>query len=406
MTEQAMSKPPSHDHSYTVEEIADLQARLEEAEDTLQAIREGAVDALVMKDHEEKQQIFTLESADHTYRVLIESMSQGAVTVSEDGIILYSNKQFGLMTGSPLERIIGRKFNEFVDQKDKLITKDILKQDAARSHGSEQTVRLIGDQAKEVMISARQLPSSGDNAYMCLVVTDMTEHKRAEHAKDEFIALASHQLRTPATGVKQYVGMLLEGYAGILTKDQRTFAQTAYDSNERQLAIINSILKTAQIDFGAYELKLVRQDLQSLIIECLKAFKPMLAMRKQMVDSDFDPSVCAMVEPTEMSLVISNLIENASKYSPEGRIIRIKTFKRGKSAFIEVIDQGVGIPKNNQAIIFEKFTRIDNVLSDTVSGSGLGLYWVKKIVELHKGKILLESTVNVGSTFTIKLVAC
>ncbi len=398
--------PKTKTRTYSEVEIAELEARLAEAEDTLQAIREGSVDALVIKDHQAKQQIFTLKSADYSYRVLIESMSQGAITISEEGIILYSNQQFGIITGSPLERIIGQKLADFINDKDAKIMKSILKQSSANPHGSEQTVRLAGSQAKVVMISARRLPSTDANAYMCLVVTDMTERNQAEHAKDEFIALASHQLRTPATGVKQYVGMLLEGYAGNLTDKQRTFAQTAYDSNERQLAIINSILKTAQIDFGAYELKIVRQDLAQLITEALKAYRPMLSMRRQIIHCDFEPGVCALVEPIEFSLVIANLIENASKYSQEGESIIIKVYNQDNDAYIEVLDHGVGIPDKHQAKIFEKFTRVDNVLSDTVSGSGLGLYWVKKIVELHKGKVLLNSVINVGSTFTIKLPSC
>lgn len=389
--------------TYSIEYIADLEVRLAEAEDTLQAIRDGSVDALVMKDRQEKQQIFTLKSADYAYRVIIETMSQGAVTISEEGIILYCNRQFSLMTGSPLERIIGRKFAKFIDEQDAEIMYDILKQSSANPHGSERTVRLAGGQVQEVMLSARRLPGSDDNAFMCLVLTDMTERKRAEHAKDEFISLASHQLRTPATGVKQYIGMLLEGYAGDLTISQRTFAQTAYDSNERQLAIINSILKTAQIDFGAYELKVINQNLEELVTETLKAFRPMLTMRKQLVSCEFEPGISALVEPIEMSLVVSNLIENASKYSPEGETILIKSEKRGKYVCIDVIDRGVGISKEDHDKVFEKFTRIDNALSDTVSGSGLGLYWVKRIVELHKGQITLDSDINTGSTFTVKL---
>ena len=391
---------------YSASYIAALEIRLAEAEDTLQAVRDGSVDALVMNDSGAKQQIYTLKSADYTYRVLIESMSQGAVTISADGIILYSNQQFGRMIDSPLERVIGRQFAQFIDQADIDVMQNILKQSAANPHGSERTVRLVGEQAKEVMISARRLPGRGDNAYMCLVITDMTERKQAEHAKDEFISLASHQLRTPATGVKQYVGMLLEGYAGALTPDQRTFAQTAFDSNERQLAIINSILKTAQIDFGAYELKIIDQDLEVLINEVLSDYRAMLSMRHQTVECDFQPKVSALVEPIEISLVISNLIENASKYSAEGETIHIKLYKYKEVACIEIIDHGVGIAIKDQAKVFEKFTRVDNILSDTVSGSGLGLYWVKKIVELHKGQIMLKSDINVGSTFTVRLKSC
>lgn len=399
--------PVPSEKIYSNAQIADLQSRLREAEDTLQAIRNGSVDALVMKDSHAGQQIYTLKSADYSYRVLIESMSQGALTISEDGIILYSNQQFSQMAGNQLERIIGRKIASFVHEEDLPLVREMLDQSSSKSPSSEHIVRLKGKPHKEVMLSGRKLPVSKDNAYMCLVVTDMTERKRAENAKDEFIALASHQLRTPATGVKQYIGMLLEGYGGELTKGQRTFAQTAYDSNERQLSIINSILKTAQIDFGAYQLKIIRQDMKELVTETLEAFKPMLTMRRQTVECDFEPDdVCALVEPIEISLVISNLIENASKYSPEGGRISISLNADRNYASMAVTDNGVGIKPEDQLKIFEKFTRVDNVLSDTVSGSGLGLYWVKKIVELHEGKILLTSDLNLGSTFTMKLPTC
>ncbi|GAC1391629.1 MAG: hypothetical protein NVSMB46_04820 [Candidatus Saccharimonadales bacterium] len=395
-----------NNRSYSKQEIAELEERLEEAESVLQAIREGSVDALVMNDNNSSQQIFTLKSADYSYRILIESMSQGAITLSEDGIILYSNQQFGIIVGCPLEKVIGQKLINFINHKDMKVLEEILRQGSANPQGSEQTVRIVGGSAKEVMISARRLQGIDENAYMCLVVTDMTERNQVEHAKDEFISLASHQLRTPATGVKQYVGMLLEGYGGNLTEKQRMFAQTAYDSNERQLSIINSILKTAQIDFGAYKLKNMRTDLGILVTNSIKELEPMLIMREQKVICEFNPDVYAMVEQIEFSLVISNLIENASKYSPKGESIVVKVYKKGGYSFVEVIDKGVGIPKKYQTKIFEKFTRVDNVLSDTVSGSGLGLYWVKKIVELHKGQILLRSVLNVGSTFTVKLKEC
>ncbi|MDL2362994.1 MAG: PAS domain-containing sensor histidine kinase [Patescibacteria group bacterium] len=391
---------------YTEAEIADLEARLQEAEDTLDAIRDGSVDALVTKNPQVGQQIYTLKSADYTYRVLIESMSQGALTISEEGIILYSNEQFSRMTATPLEHVIGQKIAAFVDPDDARLVAEILQQRSANVNGSERTVRLKGPHQKEVIFSARKLPSNGDNAFICLVVTDITERKRAETAKDEFIALASHQLRTPATGVKQYIGMLLEGYAGTLTESQRTFAQTAFDSNERQLAIINSILKTAQIDFGGYQLKIIKKNLADLVSESLKAFEPIVAMRNQTITCEFEPKVCALIEPMEISLVISNLIENASKYSSVGGKISIKIYKDPKHAYVAITDNGVGIHEEDQAKIFEKFTRVNNALSDTVSGSGLGLYWVKKIVELHGGEIILTSELDSGSTFIIKLRSC
>jgi two-component system sensor histidine kinase VicK len=370
---------------------------------TIEAIREGAVDALVVKNDAQEQQIFTLRSADYTYRVLIESMSQSAITISKLGIILYSNKQFSTLIDQPLEQIIGSNIQRYIYAEDTPLIKDIMSDGSVTDRGSECTLRLQNQQISEVLVSARKLSSLGDETYMCLVVTDLTERKKAEFAKDEFISLASHQLRTPATGVKQYVGMLLEGYAGVLSEQQRIFAKTAYDSNERQLSIINSILKTAQIDFGAYKLKKSRQNMKVLVEAAVAEFMVILAMRKQTIDCDLADNLFSMIEPNEISLVINNLLENASKYSPKGSSLELKLHQQDDVVCIAVTDHGVGIDSVDQEKIFEKFTRVDNTYSDTISGNGLGLYWVKKIVELHKGRIDLISALNKGSTFTIKL---
>jgi PAS domain S-box-containing protein len=397
--------PKQKSTAYTPEEISELEARLREAEDTIEAIREGAIDALVVKDRDQEQQIFTLKSADYTYRVLIESMSQGALTISAEGIILYSNKQFSTLADRPLEQIIGSEIKACVHSDDIPLIEAIIAEGSEATTGAERTVRLCNKKCSEVIMSARKLPQIGGETYMCVVVTDLTERKKAEFAKDEFISLASHQLRTPATGVKQYVGMLLEGYAGDLTEQQRIFAKTAYDSNERQLAIINSILKTAQIDFGSYELKKTRQNIKTLVIETVSEFKPMLTMRRQTVTTQLEEDIYSMIESAEIGLVIANLIENASKYSPEGSSFELKLYRRGKRIYIAVTDHGVGIMKADQTKVFDKFIRINNPLSDTINGNGLGLYWVKKIVELHKGSVHLVSAINKGSTFTIELPA-
>lgn len=398
-----MKTKPHPNRAYTAAEIRELEARLREAEDTIKAISEGTIDALVLKNSDQEQQIFTLESADHSYRVLIESMSQGALTISAEGVILYSNKQFSALVGKPLEQIIGSEIKKYVLRADRLLIDAIITEGIDHKNGSERMLRLRNKNTTEVIVSARRLPDTGNETYMCLVVTDLTERKKAEFAKDEFISLASHQLRTPATGVKQYIGMLLEGYAGQLTERQCQFAQTAYDSNERQLSIINSILKTAQIDFGAYELIKSRQNITALVKATVTEFKPMLTMRNQTVLFQLEDSVFSMIEPGEISLVISNLVENASKYSPEGSSFNIKLSQKVGTVYLSVTDQGVGIKKAHHDKIFDKFTRIDNSLSDTVSGNGLGLYWVKKIVELHNGSIKLVSAINQGSTFTVEL---
>lgn len=223
--------------------------------------------------------------------------------------------------------------------------------------------------------------------------------------KDEFISLASHQLRTPATGVKQYLGMVLEGFTGELQPEQRTYLQTAYDSNERQLGIINQLLKTAQLDSGRYQITKSPIDLQELLQSVIDDFAPILALRHQKLVFQTSTTARIPLDAEEMKLVFSNLLENASKYSPEGTRIDIRLKRLSGMVCISFSDQGVGIAPEDRDKVFEKFTRINNALSDTVSGNGLGLYWVKQIIQAHNGTIDVESEVGKGSTFTVRLPA-
>jgi len=227
--------------------------------------------------------------------------------------------------------------------------------------------------------------------------------KEMNDAKDEFIALASHQLRTPATAVKQYLGILLEGYAGALTPQQIEYLQVANDSNDRQLVTINDLLKTAQLDAKRYRLNKVETELTEFIQTILSEFESVLALKNQHLDYNPKDKVTAYIDQGEMKLSLVNLIENAHKYSPEGKTIYVGVRTIKKNVVISVRDEGVGIAPKDQGAVFDKFTRIPNDLSDSTSGNGLGLYWVKQIVTLHKGGLSIKSEVGVGTTFTIQL---
>jgi signal transduction histidine kinase len=384
-----------------------LQVKLLEAEETLEAIRLGAVDALVVKE-QDRQQIYTLKSADHTYRVLIESMNQGALTLDEDGTILYSNNYFSTLLNEPLEHIIGSRLVSCFKSEDAQALNDLLScavKHKQTSTMSTETVELTLPTEKftVVMVFATCLPEVEANASMAIVITDITERIRVEKGKDEFISLASHQLRTPATSVKQYLGMLLEGLIGDLNEDQRVFIKTAYDSNEKEISIISNILKTAQMDSDAYKLVQAPHNLYSLIEEVVNDFKSILHIRKQRLTIDIDPKIIVNVDSSELCIALANLIENASKYTPQGKNVSVKAAQSADMTTIDVCDQGVGIAKADQAKIFEKFTRIDNPLSDTISGSGLGLYWVMRIITMHGGNITVKSELGKGTTFSIQL---
>ncbi len=197
--------------------------------------------------------------------------------------------------------------------------------------------------------------------------------------------------------------MLMDGYAGDLEEKQQMFVRTAYESNEKQLSIINSILKTAQIDSGTYKVVKVPQNLLALVETVFVDFAPVLLMRKQLLVCTISEDIVIMVDRAEMCVAIANIIENASKYSPNGTTISISASQSQKLTTVRIKDQGVGIEEADQQKIFEKFTRVSNILSDTVDGSGLGLYWTKRVITMHGGIITVKSSLGHGTTFIIKL---
>lgn len=224
-------------------------------------------------------------------------------------------------------------------------------------------------------------------------------------AKDEFISLASHQLRTPATGVKQYLGMLIGDFAGEMSGDQRTLAQHAYDSNERQLNVITDLLSVAQADAGKINLQKRETDLVRMIEGILDEQAGKFNDRHQAVSFRHrEDAYPAHVDNGRMRMVLENLVDNASKYTPEGRPINVSISRPAPGRVrITIRDQGVGISCENIDTIFDKFIRVDNPLSAIVGGSGLGLYLARRIVELHGGHISVASTPGKGSAFSVTL---
>lgn len=262
---------------------------------------------------------------------------------------------------------------------------EVTAQVTARMEYSERQQRQLSDQTE-------QLKHQND------------ELKELNQSKDEFIALASHQLRTPATGVKQYLGMLLEGYVGDLNDRQKEFATQAYDSNERQLATINDLLQIAQIDANKIVLDYAKVDVHKLIKAVVREQKGNVERRRQKIavyaKSD---ETLAWADPLRLRMVFDNLIDNASKYSRDNTKITVTLQKTDDWVIVQVTDQGIGIAERDFTKLFQKFSRIHNPLSIVVGGNGLGLYLAKRIIDAHKGEIQVSSVLQQGSTFTVRL---
>lgn len=233
---------------------------------------------------------------------------------------------------------------------------------------------------------------------------DTTDSRQLDLAKSDFVAIASHQLRTPASSVKQYIGMLLSGYAGDVPEIQRKMLQTAYESNERQIIIVNDLLYVAQLESGNLRMKPEIVNIVALLKDIIEELTPRYQASEQTITySTKLRNFYCKVDATLMRMVIENLIDNAHKYSHANQRISVKFACTDKQLLITISDQGVGIAPEDLKKLFQKFSRVENALSSSAGGSGLGLYLSYKLVTLHGGEITVSSEKGKGSTFTISL---
>ncbi len=233
----------------------------------------------------------------------------------------------------------------------------------------------------------------------------LKEEYKLQEAKDELLSLASHQLRTPATGVKQYIGMVLDGFAGRLTKGQRELLHQANLSNERQLQIINEFLYVAKLGSGSITITEHQFDLASLIRNIVDEVAHEIKEKNHTVKVDVPDSAPIIGDEHSVRMIIENLISNALKYTKsdsKGKIeIALKETQDEHQIIVK--DNGIGIDKKDMSQLFVRFSRIPNELSAAVSGSGIGLFLSQQLAERSGGEITVESEPNAGSTFILHL---
>lgn len=231
----------------------------------------------------------------------------------------------------------------------------------------------------------------------------IAREREVQAAKDELLSLASHQLRTPATGVKQYLGMVIQGFAGKLSDTQRDFLERAYASNERQLHIINDILYLAKLDAGRIVITKTKFDLSELV-RSVKEDLEESARESELTLRENTPKKAAIKADEHMlRMVIENLVTNAIKYTAPGGEIEVHLIRAGDNYAISVTDNGVGIATEDIPKLFQQFTRIPNERSNQVSGTGVGLYLARSLARLHDGDVTVKSKLGQGTTFTITI---
>ncbi len=252
-------------------------------------------------------------------------------------------------------------------------------------------------------ISAAALGPDNNIVGTVTVLEDITPFKRLDEMKTDFINMVVHELRSPLVAIRQMNSVLLEELAGPLNEKQKDFVNREISRIDELLNLINDLLDVAKIEAGRYVQHLVPTDICKIVEKVVSLMQE--RARNQGIDLLYSCENVGLVsaDPESIEEVFNNLISNAINYSPDGGKVVVLVKGRGEYIEIKVSDTGIGIPREEIPKIFDKFYRVKDSKTRRVTGTGLGLYIVKNIIDAHKGSINVESEVGKGTTFVIFL---
>jgi len=248
-------------------------------------------------------------------------------------------------------------------------------------------------------------PETGEMQGFIKVIRDITRERMIAKSKSEFISIAAHQLRTPLSAVKWAMKLVIDGDMGPLNIEQLQFLNRGYETNQKMIALVNDLLNVARIEDGRFGYVFEKANVLDVIESIINSSK--LASKERNVEVELvkhtetlEPFV---FDAEKLSLVIQNLLDNALKYTNSGGKVVMEVGTEGDYLKVKVSDNGVGVPKKQLDRLFSKFFRAENVIHMETTGSGLGLFIVKNIVNRHGGEIKVASEEGKGTSFTFTL---
>lgn len=353
------------------------------------------------------QKVIEIETERARDDAIIESIGEGIIVTDAKGRVLMTNRIVEEMLGTVADELknkVAFEGCELFDRDGNLLISENIPTNRTLKTGKKNDgtfdMRRKNGMTSTIEINSNPVIQSGQTVGVVAILRDVTEQKAIDRMKTEFISLASHQLRTPLSAIKWFAEMLLAGDAGKLNQEQQDFTQNIYDSIERMMQLINSLLNIARVESGKVMIEPSPTDIKTMVEEVAKEFEETIA-RKQLrftinVSGDL-PKIT--LDPRLIRPVYFNLLSNAIKYTPNGGQVSVAISQKEGNMISQIIDTGYGIPKNQQVHIFQKFFRADNAAKKETVGTGLGLYLTKAIVEASKGKIWFLSEENKGTIF-------
>src|SRR3989338_1802151 len=331
---------------------------------------------------------------------VLSSMFEGIMVVDEKGYILLMNPSLGKLffvdsapeTKTPMEAIRNPQIQDMVDkilkEKQRLISEEI-----TVSRPEEKTLK----------INAVPIIRNDVLEGAVLVFHDITELRKLERVRQDFVANVSHELRTPISSIKGYAETLLEG--AIDDKDNlREFISIIYQDSNRLANLIDDLLDLAKIESGKMKMVFVPLDINPILDRCLGVLDKSIKGKQLSVSLNIPDSIPkVLADDKRLSQVFLNLLDNAVKYTSDGGAIKVNISLSDKFVQVDVSDTGMGIPEQDLPRIFERFYLVDKARSRELGGTGLGLSIVKHIVLSHGGQVWVKSEQGLGSTFSFTI---
>ena len=364
------------------------------------------------------------------YGALISNLGDGLIATDKDGrVTMANNEALRILQReflSDIEELAGQKITDALKvnhSSQGLLTDDehpvmrVLK--TGHRIESPELNPVYNYQRKDgtfvpVHVSISPIHNRGENKGTVQIFRDATIQQNIDEAKDSFVSLASHQLRTPLSSISWTTELLLNHRAN-LSADDAELADQIYESAQNMNELVNALLDVSRLELGTMEINLQEANIRELVDTIIDRLSPEVDRKK--INLDYQPAppdTTATTDAKFLGMVIDNLVSNAIKYAPEGNV-RVSVEPIGTaqqvgniratrpSILFTVVDNGYGIPEEQQGQIFKKLFRADNVRNSNVDGTGLGLYLARLIVTQLRGDIWFESKVGQGSTFFVMI---
>ncbi len=383
---------------------ADLTRRLRESYDHLEDIVRSRTQALYEQNAQDA--------------AILENVEYGLLMTNEHGCIVYMNHAGELLTGRTSRDIVGKDIRDvlcILDKANETLPPDthpvrcVLTRKERFSPLTDPEYSLLRTDGTKTALHIRVTPILKGKECLGTVAVfrDTTEERRISHVKSDFIALVSHQLRTPLSSMRWYLEMLLGQDAGPLNPNQRDYVEEVATSNARMVHLVNALLNVSRLELGNMHVNTEIVSLQKLLTDIADSFKLELKRRKieLQIEMEAGPTPEIRSDRGLLQLLIENLISNAVKYGEEGVPVKVGIVydQRKSIATITVTNQGIGIPENQQDQIFQKMFRGTNAKASDTDGNGLGLYISHVAAETIGATLRFESSEGVGATFIVEL---